>query len=196
MKKSQQRQLQKGLPLRTVSAISMFNFLLSPLLSQDCPHISPYTPSPELELTLETQKVTSMVSNVESTGKPNLMGSTDTNLTAHKTMQITNQVADQPFSKSAADTAPSAKNLQVGPFAISNNVSTSRKSSESTFRTGKFLFVVDYILISTNVYEILKAQLHSISSVTVRTLTVITSDPVNSHCSIKLGIHDRTPATS
>lgn len=84
-----------------------------------------------------------MVSNLEATGKPNLMANTDTNLTTPKTMQLTNQNADLPFSKPASDTATSAKNLHVAPFAISNSDSATRKSSESTFKTGTFLFVVD-----------------------------------------------------
>lgn len=140
-----------------------------------------------------------VVSNLEGTGKSNLMASTDTNLATPKTVQITNQNADLPFSKSASDTATSAKNLLVAPFAIPNNTSSTRKSSESTFRTGKILFVVDfnvYIYISIYVYEILKPRLLSISSHTDRTLNVITSAPVNGQCSIKFGIHDRTPATS
>ncbi|MCI4394347.1 hypothetical protein PGIGA_G00167550 [Pangasianodon gigas] len=91
------------------------------------------------EITLETQEVTSMVSNLEVTGKPNLMANTDTTLTTPKTVQLTNQNADLPFSKSASDTTTSAKNLHVAPFAIPNNVIATTKSSESTFRTERLL---------------------------------------------------------
>ncbi|KAB5522407.1 hypothetical protein PHYPO_G00159190 [Pangasianodon hypophthalmus] len=91
------------------------------------------------EITLETQEATSMVSNLEATGKPNLMANTDTNLTTPKTMQLTNQNADLPFSKSASDTTTCAKNLHVAPFAIPNNVIATTKSSESTFRTERLL---------------------------------------------------------
>ncbi|MCJ8748540.1 hypothetical protein PDJAM_G00165940 [Pangasius djambal] len=91
------------------------------------------------EITLETQEVTPMVSNLEATGKPNLMANTDTKVTTPKTVQLTNQNADLPFSKSASDTTTSAKNLHVAPFAIPNNVIATTKSSESTFRTERLL---------------------------------------------------------
>lgn len=98
-----------------------------------------------------------MLSNLEATGKPNLMANADTNLTTPKTMQLTNQNADLPFSKSASDTATSAKNLHVAPLPISNNISATRKSSESTFRTGKFLFVVDLnVHIYIDIYQCLQ----------------------------------------
>lgn len=138
-----------------------------------------------------------MVSNLEATGKANLMTSTDTNVTTPKTVKITNQNADLPFSKSALNTA--AKDLHVVPFAISNNISVMRKSSESTFRTGKVLFGMDLnvcISMSTNVYKILKTTITFCFFSAVRTLTVITSASVNCQCSVKFGFCDRTPATS
>lgn len=85
----------------------------------------------------------SIVNNLEARGKPNLMANTDGNLMTPKTVQLTNQNADLPFSKPASDTATSTKNLHVAPFAISNSDNATRKSSESTFKTGMFLFVVD-----------------------------------------------------
>lgn len=81
-----------------------------------------------------------MVSNLEVTGKPNLMSDKDTNVMTAQSGQLTKQNADLSFSKSALNTVTSGKNLQMD---VSNNVSATRKFSESTFRTGKFLFVFD-----------------------------------------------------
>ncbi|XP_060768356.1 mucin-2-like isoform X3 [Neoarius graeffei] len=93
----------------------------------------------ENEITLETQEVMSIVNNLEARGKPNLMANTDGNLMTPKTVQLTNQNADLPFSKPASDTATSTKNLHVAPFAISNSDNATRKSSESTFKTERLL---------------------------------------------------------
>lgn len=146
--------------------LSYFFFLLSH-------HITFHLKS---EFTSETQDVAPMICNLESTGKPDL------DLTSPKSP---NQNADLTFNKS--DTFTPATSLQLGPFATSNNLSAIRKSSESTFRTGKFLFVLDLNSETTIIF---------ISFLPIRALTVITSAQVNSHRSIKLTIHSRTPATS
>ncbi|KAK2816272.1 hypothetical protein Q7C36_022543 [Tachysurus vachellii] len=90
----------------------------------------------ENEITLEAQEVTSMVRNLEVTGKPNLMSDKDTDVTTAQSGQLTKQNADLSFSKSALDTITSGKNLQMD---VSNNVSATRKFSESTFRTERLL---------------------------------------------------------
>ncbi|KAF4072994.1 hypothetical protein AMELA_G00253700 [Ameiurus melas] len=87
----------------------------------------------------EKRELSTMISNLEATGKPNLMANADTNLMTTQTVQLTNQNAELPFSKSASDTATSAKNLHLAPLAISNNISATRKSSETTFRTERLL---------------------------------------------------------
>lgn len=85
----------------------------------------------------------SSIGNLEATGKPNLMADTDTGLKTPQNGQLTKQNADLSFSKSALDTATSGKNPQVAPLAVSNYINVTRKSSESTFRTGTFLYVGD-----------------------------------------------------
>ncbi|XP_026988646.2 hyphal wall protein 2-like isoform X2 [Tachysurus fulvidraco] len=90
----------------------------------------------ENEITLETQEVTSMVGNLEVTGKPNLMSDKDTDVMTAQSAQLTKQNADLSFSKSVLATVTSGKNLQMD---VSNNVSATRKFSESTFRTERLL---------------------------------------------------------